>query len=47
VTLAPYLAAARARLDAAAWDSAWATGRALSLEQAIAEVAEAMDVRGV
>jgi predicted ATPase/transcriptional regulator with XRE-family HTH domain len=31
------LAAARAQLDQRAWETAWAAGRALSLEQAIAE----------
>jgi DNA-binding NarL/FixJ family response regulator len=31
----PYLAAARSRLDEAAWDKAWAEGRAMSMEQAI------------
>jgi predicted ATPase/DNA-binding CsgD family transcriptional regulator len=31
----PYLAAARSRLDEAAWDEAWAEGRAMSMEQAI------------
>jgi len=35
------LAAARAQLDQVAWETAWAAGRALSLEQAIAE---ALDV---
>ena len=31
----PHLAAARSRLDEAAWDEAWAAGRAMSMEQAI------------
>ncbi|HEX5700778.1 MAG TPA: LuxR C-terminal-related transcriptional regulator, partial [Rubrobacter sp.] len=31
----PYVAAARSRLDEAAWQAAWAEGRAMSLEQAI------------
>jgi predicted ATPase/DNA-binding CsgD family transcriptional regulator len=31
----PYLAAARSRLDEAAWDRAWAEGRAMPMEQAI------------
>jgi predicted ATPase/DNA-binding SARP family transcriptional activator/DNA-binding CsgD family transcriptional regulator len=31
----PYLAAARSSLDEAAWDIAWAEGRAMSMEQAI------------
>jgi DNA-binding NarL/FixJ family response regulator len=31
----PYLAAARSRLDEAAWAHAWAEGRAMSMEQAI------------
>jgi predicted ATPase len=31
------LAAARAQLDAQAWDTAWAAGRTLTIEQAIAE----------
>jgi non-specific serine/threonine protein kinase len=31
----PYLATARSRLDEAAWEEAWAAGRAMSLEQAI------------
>ncbi len=35
--LAPYLAAARARLDGAAWDIAWEEGRAMSPEHAVAE----------
>ncbi len=30
------LAVARAQLDAAAWDAAWAEGKAMTLEQAIA-----------
>lgn len=34
--LAPYLAAARARLDGATWDAAWEEGRAMSPERAIA-----------
>jgi non-specific serine/threonine protein kinase len=33
--LAPYLAMARSRLDEAAWEAAWAEGRAMSMEQAI------------
>jgi len=33
--LAPYLAAARARLDGATWDAAWEEGRAMSPERAI------------
>ena len=31
----PYLAAARSQLDEAAWDKAWAEGRAMPMEQAI------------
>jgi len=31
----PYLAAVRSRLDEAAWETAWAEGRAMSMEQAI------------
>ena len=31
----PYLAMARSRLDEAAWEAAWAEGRAMGLEQAI------------
>jgi ATP/maltotriose-dependent transcriptional regulator MalT len=31
----PYLAAARSRLDEAAWEEAWAEGRAMFMEQAI------------
>ena len=30
------IAAARAKLDAATWEAAWADGRAMSLEQAVA-----------
>jgi len=44
VNLAPYLAAARARLDAAAWTVAWAEGHALSVEHAIAEAMEALGI---
>ena len=35
-----YLAAARAHLDEAAWEAAWAEGRAMPLEQAIAYALE-------
>ena len=31
------LAAARAQLDAESWDRAWAEGRAMSLEEAVAD----------
>lgn len=31
----PYVTAARARLDGAAWEAAWAEGRAMTTEQAI------------
>jgi DNA-binding NarL/FixJ family response regulator len=34
------IAAARAQLDAATWEAAWAEGRAMSLEQAIAYALE-------
>ena len=32
----PYIATARARLDEAAWEAAWAEGRAMTPEQAVA-----------
>ncbi|HEV2122651.1 MAG TPA: tetratricopeptide repeat protein, partial [Chloroflexota bacterium] len=38
--LEPMIAAARAQLDEAAWAAAWAEGRAMSLEQAIADALE-------
>ena len=41
VTLAPYLAAARAHLGAVAWGAAWAEGHALPLASAIAAAADA------
>ncbi|HEY8285884.1 MAG TPA: hypothetical protein VIJ28_15995, partial [Chloroflexota bacterium] len=41
VTLAPYLAATRARLGTVTWEAAWAEGCALSLDQGIAEAAAA------
>jgi len=44
VTLEPYLAAARARLDATVWTVAWAEGHALSVEHAIAEAMEALGI---
>jgi len=40
VTLAPYLAAARAQLGDVAWAAAWAEGRVLPLESAITEAAD-------
>jgi tetratricopeptide (TPR) repeat protein len=36
----PYLAAARSRLDEAAWQEAWATGRAMTLEDVVAYALE-------
>ena len=36
------LAAVRAQLDQVTWEAAWAAGRALSLEQAIAEALDLM-----
>ena len=39
--LAPYLAAARTRLGPMAWAAAWAEGRTLSLDHAVAEAAAA------
>ena len=36
------LAAARAQLDQVAWETAWAAGRALSMEQAITEAEQAL-----
>ena len=34
------MAAARAKIDEAAWNAAWAEGRAMTLEQAIAYALE-------
>jgi hypothetical protein len=36
----PYLAAAHAHVDAATWDAAWAEGRAMTVEQAVAYALE-------
>jgi tetratricopeptide (TPR) repeat protein len=39
----PYIAAARARLDEAAWEAAWAEGRAMTTEQAVEYALKAGD----
>ena len=36
----PYLAAARSRLEEAAWEAAWAEGRAMTFEEAVAYALE-------
>jgi soluble lytic murein transglycosylase-like protein len=42
----PYLAAARSRLDEASWQKAWAAGRAMTLEEAVAYALEEDEADG-
>jgi tetratricopeptide (TPR) repeat protein len=42
----PYLAAARSQLDEAAWQEAWAEGRAMTLDQAISYALEEEEASG-
>ncbi len=42
----PYLAAARSRLDEAAWQKAWTDGRAMTLEDAVAYALEEDEASG-